>query len=230
MIESLRATWQAITWRNMLVLQLLGQITVYIDSREEPVLGAWMGHPSAGYVSMALSVLLVVPVALLADEGVRRGAAPRVAYPIAVMSTVPVTLLATALTQHVYLAIFGLPPTVPNLFWRSTISMGFFMCTYVAFGVVVFTNQRTADRVLERFRNSELQRAQLERQLVESRLATAEAQSDPAMLVNQLAEIKSGFTRGDDRAEAQLNELIQTLRAALARTVSAHGSVANSPP
>lgn len=230
MIESLRAAWQTITLRNMLALQLLGQITVYVDSREEPALGAWMGHPSAGYVSMALSVLLVVPVALLADEAVRRGAAPRLAYPIAVMSTIPVTLLATGLTQHVYLAIFGLPATVPNLFWRSTISMGFFMCTYVAFGVVVFTNQRTADRVLERFRNGELQRAQLERQLIESRLATAEAQSDPAMLFNQLAEIRSGFTRGDDRAEAQLNELIQTLRAALARTVSAHGSVKDAPP
>ena len=32
MIESPRAAWQAITWRNMLVLQLLGQITRQPDS------------------------------------------------------------------------------------------------------------------------------------------------------------------------------------------------------
>jgi hypothetical protein len=220
MIESLRAAWQAITWRNMLILQLLGQLTVYVDSREEPVIGSWMGHPSVGYVSMALSVMLVVPVALLADQAVRRGAAPWFSYSIAVASTVPVTLLATSVTQQVYLSIFGLPLEVPNLLWRSTIAGGFFMDVYVAFGVLVFTNQRTADRILEHFRNSELERAQLERQLVESRLATAEAQIDPTMLFNQLAEIKLGYAGGEDRAEAQLNELIQTLRTALARTVA----------
>jgi hypothetical protein len=230
MIEPLRAVWQAITWRNMLVLQGLGQITVFIDSREEPVLGSWMGHPDAGYVSMALSVLLVIPIALLADEAVNRGAAPRLAYAIAVIATIPVTLTATALTQLVYLSIFGLPPNLPNLFWRTTLAGGFFMCTYVAFGVLIFTNQRIADRTLERFRNSELQRAQLERQLVESRLATAEAQLDPAMLVNQLSQIKSGFARGEDRAEGQLNELILTLRSALARTITAPEPPGQPPP
>ena len=230
MMESLRAAWQAITWRNMLVLQLLGQLTVYLDSREEDVIGSWMGHPSVGYVSMALSVLLVVPVALLADQAVKRGAAPRFAYSIAVASTVPVTLLATSLTQQVYIFIFGLPPAIPNLLWRSTIAGGFFMDVYVAFGVLVFTNQRTADRILEHFRSSELRRAQLERQLVESRLATAEAQIDPTMLFDQLAKIKFGYAGGEAGAEAQLNDLIQTLRTALARTVSAPASPSQAQP
>lgn len=228
MIESLRATWQAITWRNMLVLQLLGQLIVYVDSREESVIGSWMGHPSVGYLSMALSVLLVVPVALLADQAVKRGAAPRVAYPIALASTVPVTFLATSVTQQVYLSIFGLPPGIPNQLWRATIAGGFFMDVYVAFGMLVFANQRTADRMLERFRNSELQRAQLERQLVESRLATAEAQIDPTTLFNQLAQIRLGYSSGEDGAEAELNELILTLRTALARTVTAPEQIAHS--
>jgi sensor histidine kinase YesM len=142
-------------------------------------------------------------------------------YSIAVASTVPVTLLATSATQQLYLSIFGLPLATPNLLWRTTIAGGFFMDVYVAFGVLVFTNQRTADRMLERFRSSELRRAQLERQLVESRLATAEAQIDPAMLFDALGAIKLGYMRGEERAEAQLNELIQTLRTALARTVNA---------
>ena len=96
--------------------------------------------------------------------------------------------------------------------------------------MLVFMNQRAADRLLLNFRNSELRRVQLERQLVESRLATAEAQIDPTMLFNQLADIKLGFIHGEDRAEEQLNALIQALRAALARTVSAHESDANAPP
>jgi hypothetical protein len=226
MIESLRATWQAITWRNLLILQALGQLAIYLESREEH----WIVHPSEHYVAMALSVFLIIPIALLSDEAVKRGVSPRVAYPIAVVSTLPVAFIATILTKHVYLSIYGLPPGKPDLFWMSSLETSFFTYIYGAFGVLIFINQRTADRMLEKFRNSELRRAQLERQLVDSRLATAEAQIDPTMLFDQLADIKLGFKRDDDRAEAQLNELIQTLRTALARTVGAHESAGNSPP
>ena len=230
MIESLRATWQAITWRNLLILQALGQLAIYLESREENLFGSWMGHTSEHYVAMALSVFLIIPIALLSDEAVKRGVSPRVAYPIAVLSTLPVAFISTTLTQHVYLSIFGLPPGKPDRFWMSSLETSFFMYIYGAFGMLIFMNQRTADRMLEKFRNSELRRAELERQLVDSRLATAEAQIDPTMLFDQLADIKLGFKRDDDRAEAQLNELIQTLRTALARTVGAHESAGNSPP
>jgi len=229
MIESLRAVWQAITWRRLLLLQGLGQLAIYLESREQHLFGFWMGHTSEHYVAMALSVFLIIPIALLSDEAVKRGAAPKFAYTIALLTTLPVAFVATTVTQHVYLSIFGLPPGKPNLFWISSVETTFHMYTYGAFGMLVFMNQRTADRLLENFRNSELKRVQLERQLVESRLATAEAQIDPAMLFDQLARIKAGFERGGEGAEAQLNELIQGLRAALKRTVSAHEPAAASP-
>jgi hypothetical protein len=230
MIESLRAIWQAITWRNILMLQALGQLAIYLESREQSLFGTWMGHSSEAYVSMALNVFFVIPIALLSDEAVKRGVSPRLAYPIAVISTLPVAFIATTVTQQVYLSIFGLPAEKPNLFWQSSIETSVHMYIYGAFAMLVFMNQRAADRLLLNFRNGELRRVQLERQLVESRLATAEAQIDPTMLFNQLADIKLGFVHGEDRAEEQLNALIQTLRAALARTVSAHESDANAPP
>jgi hypothetical protein len=230
MIQALRAALQAISWRNLLILQAIGQLAIYMSSREEHPFGYWMGHPSVNYVAMALSVFLIIPIALISDEAVKRGAAPKFAYPIAVVSTLPVAFLSTTLTQHVYLMVFGLPPGTPDLFWISCIAASFWMYIYGAFGMLVFMNQRTADRMLENIRNSELRRVQLERQLVESRLATAEAQIDPTMLFDRLAEIKLAFARGEEQAEARLNELIQSLRVALARAVSAHESVANSPP
>jgi hypothetical protein len=230
MIESLRATWQAVTWRNILMLQALGQLAIYLESREQSLFGTWMGHPSEHYVSMALNVFFVIPIALLSDEAVKRGMSPRFAYPVAVISTLPVAFIATTVTQQVYLFIFGLPAEKPNLFWQSSIETSVHMYIYGAFAMLVFMNQRAADRLLLNFRNSELRRVQLERQLVESRLATAEAQIDPTMLFNQLADINLGFIHGEDRAEEQLNALIQALRAALARTVSAHESDANAPP
>jgi hypothetical protein len=228
--RSLRTTWQAASWRNPLILLAAGQIAIYMDSREEHPLGYWMGHPSAGYVAMALLVLLIIPIALLSDEAVDRGASARFAYAIAAISTLPVALLTTTATQHAYLSIFGLPPGTADQFWVTSIAAGVHFSIYGAFGMLVFINQRTADRMLENFRKGELRRVELERQLVNSRLATAEAQIDPTMLFDRLAEVKLGFQRGEDHAEARLNELIQSLRAALARTVSAHESVANTPP
>ena len=44
---------------------------------------------------------------------------------------------------------------------------------------------------------------QLEGQLVESRLATAEAQVDPQMLFSALAEIRDGFSRSLPDADAK---------------------------
>jgi len=58
----------------------------------------------------------------------------------------------------------------------------------------------------------------LDQQLVESRLATAEAQIDPKMLFGALAQIKQGLEESPLDAEKKLNDLIQTLRAALVRT------------
>ena len=68
---------------------------------------------------------------------------------------------------------------------------------------------------------AELRRVQLDQQLVQSRLATAEAQIDPQMLFSALAQIKRGLEASQPHAEKQMNELIQTLRAALASTAAA---------
>jgi phage terminase Nu1 subunit (DNA packaging protein) len=87
-----------------------------------------------------------------------------------------------------------------------------------AFGMVIFMNRRTAERMLERVQASELKRVQLEGQLIESRLAMAEAQVDPQMLFSALAEIRDGFSRSLPDADAKLDELVQHLRSALART------------
>jgi hypothetical protein len=224
MIDCLRATWQALSWRNLLLMEALGQLAIFLQSAESKLFGTWIGHPSEHYLSMLLNVLLIVPIALFADETVKRGARARYVYPAAVFSTIPVALLATIVIQRLYVAVFGIPPGTPDLFWRSSIETGFDMYVYGAFGMLVFMNQRTADRMLENFRNAELRRVQLEQQLVESRLATAEAQVDPAMLFGALTNIKLAFEHDRPDAEEELNDLIQTLRAALARTVAVNDS------
>jgi sensor histidine kinase YesM len=95
--------------------------------------------------------------------------------------------------------------------------------------MLVYLNRRLAQRMLEGVRGAELRRVQLERQLVESRLATAEAQIDPQMLFSALADIRLGLERASPDADAKLDGLVQRLRLALAGTVVAVASAEGRP-
>jgi sensor histidine kinase YesM len=218
--DCLRATWTALTWRKMLLMQALGQLAILIESTESHLFGTWIGHTSLHYASMVLNVLLTLPVALFADAAVERGAKPRYAYPIAIMMTLPIAGIASVSMLWVYVLIFSLPRS--DAWSQAVIETSFHMYIYGAFVMLVYMNQRTADRMLENFRRATLRRVRLENQLVDSRLATAEAQIDPAMLFGALGDIKQAFERSAPEAEVELNTLIQSLRTALARTVAVH--------
>jgi sensor histidine kinase YesM len=216
----LHATWAALTWRKMLLMQALGQLAILIESTESHLFGTWIGHTSLAYASMVLNVFLTVPVALFADAAIDRGAKASYTYPVAIIMTLPLATIASITMLWVYILIFGLPPTKAHPWPQTVIETSFHMYIYGAFVMLVYMNQRTADRMLENFRRAELRRVQLENQLVDSRLATAEAQIDPTMLFGALHDIKRGYERSAPEAEVELNTLIQSLRAALARTVA----------
>jgi hypothetical protein len=218
--DCLQATWAALTWRKMLLMQALGQLAILIESTESHLFGTWIGHPSLAYASMALNVLLIVPLALFADAALGRGAKARYTYPSAILVTLPVAGIASVSMLCVYALIFDLPQTKLHSWPQAAIETSFHMYIYGAFVLLVYMNHRTADRMLETFRRAELRRVQLENQLIDSRLATAEAQLDPAMLFGALRDIKRGYERSAPGAEVELNKLIQSLRAALARTVA----------
>jgi len=218
--DCLHAAWRALTWRKMLLMQAWGQLAILIESTESHLFGSRIGHPSLGYTSMMLNVFLAVPVALFADAALERGAKARYTYPLAIMMTLPLAAIASVSMLWIYVLIFGLTQTKTNFWSGPVIETSFHMYIYGAFVMLVYMNQRTADRLLENFRRAELRRVQLENQLVDSRLATAEAQIDPAMLFGALRDIKRGYERSAPEAEVELNALITSLRAALARTVA----------
>lgn len=218
MIAFLRAALRPLKWRHFLALQVLGQFAILIESTEDTLFGTWLGHPSLHYASMALNVTLLVPLGLFADEFVTRGTRPRHAYTAAVLATYPVAFLSTTAMQWAYLQLFPLAPGTPNLFWRAALETSIHMCIYGSFVMLVYFNQRMADRILENFRAAELQRVTLERRLIESRVAATEAQIDPRRLFDDLATIRAEFAADSLTADDSLNTLIQSLRAALART------------
>ena len=168
---------------------------------------------------MALNVLLLLPAALVADALVARGARERYVYTLAVLATWPVAFVSTGTMEWVYLRLFPVAPGAPNLFWKAAFETSNHMYIYGAFALLVYFNQRMADRLLENFRDAEFRRrVTLEQQLAASRLAAAEAQVDPRRLFDDLARIREEFADDKPHAEDSLNNLIQSLRTAMGRT------------
>jgi sensor histidine kinase YesM len=216
MTPYLRAAWTSYTWRRVLFTQVLALLVAYLTALDWGYYGESIHHVSIHFVTMSVYVFLLLPVAFCADEAVARGARPIVTY--AVLLVVVNQLLAAAVTcamQWIYLTVYAIP--WPSKTWGFTEASGH-LSVPCSLGLLVFMNGRAAERMLEGVRAAELRRVQLDQQLVESRLATAEAQIDPQMLFGALAQIKRGLEDSQPEAEKNLNDLIQTLRTALART------------
>jgi hypothetical protein len=212
----LRAAWNSYTWRRVCLTQALALVVAFLTSLDWGFYGESIHHLSIHYVTMSVYVLLLVPVAFCADEALARGARPIVVY--AILLVVVNQLLAAAVAgtlQWIYVTIYAIP--WPAKTWGFTEASGHFSVP-CSLGLLIFLNGRMAKRMLEGVRGAELRRVQLDQQLVESRLATAEAQIDPQMLFSALAQIKQGLKDSQPDAERKLNDLIQKLRDALART------------
>jgi hypothetical protein len=207
-------------WRRIVLTQAVVALSVFVKSFEGKPLGSWMGHPSLAYVATSLTALLLLAVTLYADSVVTRGASARLVYPLTVLSTFPLALVVTWSAEQLYYAVFSVPPAAAEAQRGKFISYAVDIALICAFGMVIFMNRRTTERMLERVQNAELKSVQLEGQLIESRLAMAEAQVDPQMLFSALAEIRDGFSRSLPDADAKLDRLVQHLRTALARTVA----------
>jgi hypothetical protein len=223
----LGAAWASFTWRRVLFTQVVAQIVaVFIGIDDFGYFGESIGHTSMHFVFMSAYVFVLLPVAFCAEEAVTRGARPIVVYAILLVFISPLIAVAMAgAMQWMYCVLFAVPWPTPR--WEFT-EDGSHFSVPCSLALLVYMNGRAADRMLEGVRGAELRRVQLDRQLVESRLATAEAQIDPQMLFGALAQIKRGFEESQPHAEKTLNELIQTLRAAFARTAAA-GSEAPNP-
>jgi len=216
----LRAARKSFTWQRVLFTQALAQVVAILIGLDEGFYGKdSFDHISFDFVTMSVYVFVLVPIAFCAEEAITRGARPLVVYSILLVFINQIVALAVAGTiQWVYSFIFAFSWPAPR--WGFTEAAGR-MSVPCSLALLVYMNGRAADRMLEGVRSAELRRVQLDRQLVESRLATAEAHIDPQMLFSALAQIKRGLEESQPDAEKKLNELIQKLRDALARTTAA---------
>jgi hypothetical protein len=225
----LRAVAASFTLRALLVAQLLALAYALLW-----VMGVGAGAPAhrvvAQFLDAAFNATLFLLAALCADEASRRGVPDRLAYAAAFVAA----LVASALMQwwlRDWLGPRALPHSVPPA-EAETLALLTYAFDFGIFGgiaLLAYANRRTAIRILERVRAMELRRVQQDRELVESRLAEAEAQVDPQKLFAELGGIKACYEAGLPSAEERLDGLIGELRAALARTTSAASAAAGRP-
>jgi hypothetical protein len=148
-------------------------------------------------------------------------------YPLAHAVALLMTLVTAGLISAIDLTHgrigFHAPEAgpIPLSLVYSKFSIDFIL--YGGLPVLYHANRETTHRMLARLRNVEAMRTKLEGNLLEIRLAAAEAEMDPAMLLAALAEIKADFERSAPSADEKLEALIRRLRINLARSLVASG-------
>jgi hypothetical protein len=78
--------------------------------------------------------------------------------------------------------------------------------------MLAYHNRRRATQILEGIRAAELKHVELERHLIESRLATVQAAIDPGALFASLASIRNLYATSAPSADRELDRLIEDLR------------------
>ncbi len=196
------------TWRALLIALGIGAAINLFKAIE------WLGAPQPPH-RLALDTILttVGPLSILfagsfAVAAVRRGTAPLSAYARSLLGATLVTVAALACGG----VALGVASASLSGFVR-TIAADVAQLLGVG-GLALFLqyNRRTADAIFEGIRASELKRVRLERQVATSRLAAVRGQIDPDYLRQALTGIKELYYTDLDKAEGQLDTLIEELR------------------
>lgn len=206
------AVIRALTWRALLAVQVVAgllALTSWLTSGGSPTVGLLVRLLCA----QALTAMLVLLAALVADEAVRRGSGISRAFVIAILS---VSILNVAVQWILHVAFNDIGGTQ-----RIVVVVNDFMSVAAIWGIVllIHLNRQSATRVLARLREDELARVQAEHLSATSRLREIQACMDLTEVLRQLAEIRHLYASGRNSADSSLENLITTLQTNLAHAV-----------
>ncbi len=215
-----RDVLRSITWRAMLLTQSLGltlAVGRWIETRDKGMqpyvlLLTWIAGQS-------LTALLATLATLAGDQAVRRG------WPVWRAVVVALTCAAATVTIAMWgvRALLGMLDPSPNGELARTLQWFLDICAYWGMAMMVFLNGRSTARMLAGVRATELERVQVERRLLVSRLAAAEARIDPGSVLKQLAQIRDSYAAARPGADEQLEALIASLRRSVAQDSANEG-------
>jgi hypothetical protein len=229
-VSFLRGVAASLTWRKFLLAEAVGLALNLVRDVEYPKLAAMPHFKIDNAIVTAFGAAGVLLAVLCADEAVRRGVRTSLAYWIALLTA----SAATGAVQWYTRVWFGLTPAMDPAAHTlvQLTQMGITALDVMLFGgsaALVYLNRRSAARALEAVRAAELKRVQIERRVIESRMAAAQAQVDPRMLFEALAEIQEGYRTSSADADGRLDQLIHQLQASSARRVDSASAGGHRP-
>jgi hypothetical protein len=205
--------WRAVTGKGLLAVQALGlafAVLWHLRHGVQQPPHDWLSH----IVSNAVGALFVMLAALAADEAVRRRVRLWCAHPAALLAASGATAIVQWCLQSWPAVAFAVGEPV-----AVAVSIGLNVFTLGGLGMLAYTSRQSAERMLQGVRAAELERVGVERRLIESRLAAAQAQIDPERVFRHLAEIRNLYASARPGADERLEVLIQELRASVAQGV-----------
>jgi hypothetical protein len=202
---------RSITWRAVLLTQLLGAVFALTPWLEE-----W-GQPGQPYLpfsllEQSLTALIMMLAAFAGDEYVRRGWSVLRAFAVILVGAFGATaLLHWGMTQ-----LLGVSD--PYQGFQQLLNSFLGAGAYWGMPLLVYLNRQSAARLLATVRAGELRRVQAERRLVESDLAAAQAQINPAAVLEKLSQVRDLYEAASAEADRELELLIGELRETATRS------------
>jgi hypothetical protein len=199
-----------ITWRAVLLTQslaLLYGITPWLEQwgqRTQPQLGLSL-------LEQMVPAFLIMLAAFAADDFVRRGGSVLRVFATALA----VACALSALAQWGVELLLGVDQPLQR--YQALLTTFLNVGAYWGTPLLVYLNRESATRLLATLRAGELRRAEAEHRTVAANLAATEARINPAAVLRKLADVRSRFATSDEEADARLDELIEELRATVAR-------------
>jgi hypothetical protein len=223
----LRAVLHAVTWKLFLAAQALAlasALLLYLEVRgpraQPHVLHMYL-------ISRAVAAVFLMLAAVATDEAVRRGFRMWRVYPVALLAGSG----AAAIAQWYVRSWLGLIdyPSNAGLPLPRMVLVAVDVAGLGGVALLAYLNRQSAQRMLAGVRAAELERVRIERRLIESRLATAQAQIDPESVLKQLTEIRNLYGAARTGANEKLETLIQELRASVAQSVAVSAPRESAP-
>jgi hypothetical protein len=217
--DYLRAVSRAATWQKIVTVQVLALPLALLRWSELRPMAADEHSRFADprllvltIISMSAAALLILIATLLADEAVRRGAPAKTTYLAGLVIACVANAILFSFLREWYEPEPSTGPLWPRIaFW--TIDVGVFG----AFFIWVWVDRRTRNQMMEFVREADARRARLERRLIDSQIASAQARIDPHMLFDALKDIRQSLQMDHPDADVKLEALIARLRGSLSR-------------
>jgi hypothetical protein len=225
--SAVRAVLAEITWRRVLAAQLIAGLWLlfrYLNGRYFSSSQLPPTFVLSGIVIDELTAISLLIALLSAQEAVRRGGQRFLAYSLALlMASVFAAIVPWYVRQWLGLQV---QVDVGNFTfierkWMNMIFIGLDTLIYGAFITLVYTSRLRELEYIHMARTAELERAQRERDLTQSRLAEAQARLEPEAVLSTLGHIKALYERASPDAELALDDLVRQLRTKLESATAA---------